>query len=97
MSIFDFLVWLSGGVGATLVASYIAERSVWFQALESEAKKLAKTAASALVAIVAYLTYTYVPVEVWTVLSPYWQIVLAVVATNYGVEAFHWFDRKLTS
>lgn len=95
MSIQDFLVWLSGGVGATLVASYIAERSVWFQSLSSEVKKLGKTLASALVAIVAYLTYTYVPVEVWTVLSPYWQIVLAVVATNYGVEVFHWFDRKL--
>jgi len=95
MSIQDFLVWLSGGVGATLVASYIAERSAWFQTLDSEVKKFGKTVASALVAIVAYLTYAYVPAEVWVVLSPYWQIILAVVATNYGVEVFHWFDRKL--
>lgn len=95
MSIQDFLVWLSGGVGATLVASYIAERSAQFQTLDSEVKKFSKTVASALVAIVAYLTYTYVPAEVWVVLSPYWQIILAVVATNYGVEVFHWFDRKL--
>jgi len=95
MSIQEFLIWLSSGVGATLVASYIAERNAWFQSLEVEAKKVYKTLASTVIAILAFLTYTYVPVEVWTTLSPYWQIVLAVVAANYGVEAFHWFDKKL--
>jgi hypothetical protein len=95
MSIQDFLVWLSGGVGATLVASYIAERSVWFQALKSDTKKVYTTVVSAILAIGAYLTFTYVPVEVWTVLSPYWQIVLAVIATNYGGQVFHFFDKKL--
>lgn len=95
MSIQEFLVWLSGGVGATLVASYILERLAWFQSLSSEAKKLYKTVGSSLVALLAYLTYEYVPAEVWTSLTPYWQLVLGTIAVNYGVEVFHWFDRKV--
>ncbi len=95
MSIQDFLVWLSGGVGATFAASYIAERNARFQSLESDAKRIYTTAVSVILAIGAYLTFTYVPAEVWVLLSPYWQIVLAVIATNYGGQVFHFFDKKL--
>lgn len=95
MTIQEFLVWLSGGLGATMVASYVAERSAWFQTLTSEAKKLTKTLASIVVAILAYVTYTYVPAEVWVSLSPYWQLALGVIAVNYGTEVFHYFDRKV--
>jgi len=95
VTIQEFLVWLSGGLGATMVASYVAERSAWFQTLTSEAKKLTKTLASIVVAILAYVTYTYVPAEVWVSLSPYWQLALGVIAVNYGTEVFHYFDRKV--
>lgn len=95
MSIQEFLVWLSGGLGATMVASYVAERSVWFQSLASEVKKFYKTVAAVVIAVLAYVTYTYVPVEVWVALSPYWQLLLGVIAVNYGTEAFHYFDKNL--
>lgn len=95
MSIQEFLVWLSGGLGATMVASYIAERSSWFQALESNARKFYTALSASALAILAYLTYTYVPSDVWVALTPYWQLVLGVVAVNYGTEVFHWFDKKL--
>ena len=49
------------------------------------------------VAILAYVTYTYVPVEVWVMLTPYWQLVLGVIAANYGVEVFHFFDKKMVA
>ena len=97
MSIYEFLVWLSGGIGATLVASYFAERSAWFQMLEFQTKKLYKSLFASGVAILAYVTYTYVPSEVWVVLTPYWQLVLGVVAANYGVEVFHFFDKKMVA
>lgn len=95
MSIQEFLVWLSGGLGATLVASYVLERVAWFQALSVGAKKLYKTIGSAVIAILAYLTYEYVPADVWVALTPYWQVVLSAIAVNYGVEVFHWFDGKV--
>lgn len=95
MSIQEFLVWLSGGLGATIVASYIAERLEWFQSKTSEVKKLIKTIGASLVAVLAYVTYQYVPAEVWAILTPYWQIVLGVVVVNYGVEVFHYFDGRV--
>lgn len=96
MSIQDFLVWLSGGLGATIVASYVMERLAWFQKRGVEAKKIIKTAGASGVAILAYVTYQYVPAEVWVILTPYWQLVLGAIAVNYGVEVFHWFDKKVS-
>jgi hypothetical protein len=95
MSIVEFLMWLSGGVGATLVMSYIAERWEWFQSLSTEQKKLGKTFGATVIAIGAFLTFTYVPPEVWEMLTPYWQILLAVITANYGVEVFHFFDKRV--
>ncbi len=95
MSILEALVWLSSGVGATLVASYFAERWAWFQAQSAEAKKVYKVVFASLISILALLTYTYVPAEVWIALTPYWQLVLGVIASNYGVEVFHYFDKRL--
>jgi uncharacterized membrane-anchored protein len=94
-TIVDFLVWLSGGIGATLVASYIAERWQWFQEQTPNVKTFLKTVVASVIAVAAFVTYTYVPAEVWIALAPYWQLILGVVATNYGVEIFHWFDKRL--
>jgi len=91
----EFLVWLSGGLGASLVVSYLAERWAWFQYQLPSNKILLKTVAASVLAVVAYLVYTHVPVDFWSLIDPYWQIVLAVIATNYGVEVFHFFDKKL--
>jgi len=95
MSIQDVLVWLFGGVGASAVFSYLAERWEWFQSLTVDTKKVYKTVGASVIAILAFVAYTYVPVSYWEVLSPYWQVVVGVIAVNYGVEVFHFFDKKL--
>ena len=95
MSINDFLIWMYGGLGSSLVFSYFAERWERFQMLSSDQRKLYKTIGASLVAIVSYLAITYVPVDFWTLLSPYWELVLGVIAVNYGVEMFHLFDKNL--
>lgn len=95
MSIQEFLMWLAGGLGSTFVFSYIAERWAWFQSLKSDTKKMLATVGSSLIAVLAYVTFTYVPVSFWEVVSPYWQIVVAVIATNYGTQVFHKYDKTL--
>lgn len=97
MTIQEFLLWLMSGLGASFVFSYLAERWAWFQELASDTKKLYSTAGSAVIAILSYVVYTYVPAEVWVMLSPYWQLVVAVVTVNYGTQVFHSYDRKLPS
>lgn len=97
MSIQEFLVWLASGLSASFVFSYVAERWDWFQSLGVEAKKLWSTVGASVLAVLAYVVYTYVPVEVWTLLSPYWQLVVAVITVNYGTQAFHKYDKELPS
>ena len=93
MSINEFLIWLTGGLGSSLVFSYLAERWEAFQNLQPATKKLYKTIGASAIAIISYLAITYVPVDFWQALSPYWELVLGVIAVNYGVEVFHWFDK----
>jgi uncharacterized membrane-anchored protein len=97
MEITEFLVWVASGLGATSVFSYIAERWAWFQGLTSDTKKLVSTISASVLAILAYVTVTYVPAEVWVMLSPYWQIIVGVVMINYGTQVFHKYDKGLLS
>lgn len=95
MSISDFVLWLASGLGASFVFSYFAERSVKFNALSFETKKLVSTIGASVIAVLAYVTVTYVPAYVWVSLSPYWQIVIGVIAVNYGTQGFHQYDKNL--
>lgn len=95
MSIQDFLLWLASGLGSSAIMSYIMERLEWFQNLVSDKKRLYATVGASVISILSFLTLKYVPAEVWDLLSPYWQLVLGVIAVNYGVEVFHFFDKKL--
>ena len=94
MELYELFVWLTG-FGATVVASYFAERYWRFQALNSEMKRLWKTVVASVIAIIAFLTIEYVPVEFWSAVAPYWKLVFGVIVANYGTEVFHFFDRKL--
>ena len=95
MSIVGFLTWLATGLGASFVASALAERSKWFQFLTYENKKLYVTIGASVLAVLAYITVTYVPMNVWAVLTPYWQLVVGVIAVNYGTLFFHKFDKEI--
>lgn len=94
MSITDFILWLMSGLGASMAFSYFAERQKWFQELPSDLKKFWATVGASGVAMLAYVLYVYVPVMVWEMLSPYWQIVVAVVTVNYGTQVFHRYDKS---
>ena len=93
----EFLIWLSGGLGASTVFSYLAERWSWFQLQSPDNKKLYKTVGASLLALASFGMYTYVPTEFWMSLDPFWKVVLGVIAVNYGVEVFHWFDKKVSA
>ena len=95
MTIQDVLLWVASGLGATFVFSYVAERWEKFQSLEFETKRLISTVVSSVLAISAFVIYTYTPPEVWVSLSPYWQLVLGVITVNYGKEIFHKYDKTL--
>lgn len=97
MSIQEFLLWLTSGLGASFVFSYFAERWEGFQSLSKDTRKLWATIGASALAILAYLVYTYVPAEVWVTLSPYWQLVVAIITVNYGTEVFHKYDKELPS
>lgn len=89
----DFLQWLASGLGANVVVSYLAERWAWFQSLTSEGRKWISAVFTALVAIAAYAVLTYVPADFWVLISPYWQIVVAVAGMYVGTQVFHGLDR----
>jgi len=94
MELKEFFVWLSG-LGATLVFSYIAERWAWFQAQTIDAKKLYSVLGASVIAVLAFVTYTYVPADVWIALAPYWKILVGVFGTIYGMQVFHKYDKTL--
>ena len=95
MSVTDLLTWLFGGLGASLVVSYIFERWNWFQRQSFDLKKLLTTISASVLAILAFIVFTYVPPEFWVSISPYWQIIVAIVTTNYGTQVFHKYDKEL--
>lgn len=94
MELYELFVWLTG-IGATVVASYFAERYWRFQDLLPEVKRMWKTIVASVIAVLAYLTVQYVPADFWSILDPYWKLVFAVIGANYGVDWFHFFDKKL--
>ncbi len=91
----ELLMWLFGGLGATAVVSYLAERSASFQLLDTATKQMYKTVGATLIAVSAFALYTYVPAEFWATINPYWQVAVGVISVNYGTEVFHAFDRTL--
>lgn len=97
MEITEFLVWVASGLGSSAIFSYFAERWEWFQTLKTDTRKLVATLGASVLAMLAYVTVTYVPVEVWVALSPYWQLIVGVIVINYGTEVFHQYDKELPS
>jgi hypothetical protein len=96
MSVTDFLQWLASGLGANVVFSYLAERWPWFQAKSADAKTWLSIACTAVIAIGAYATLTYVPSSFWTLISPYWMIVVGAVGMYLGTQFYHNVDKTST-
>lgn len=97
MSIVEWLLWVASGLGSSAVFSYIAERWDWFQTLKSDTKRLVATVGASVLALTAYAVVTFTPAEFWVLLTPYWQIVVGVIAVNYGTQMFHNYDKELPS
>jgi len=92
-SLMEVLVWLTGAGGAILT-SYVLERLVWFQSLESNKKHFVAIALSSLVGIGALAVLTFVPQEIISQISPYFMVVVTIVGYIFSSKAFHFFDKQ---
>jgi len=77
--------WVSIGV----LASMLLARWPWYNQQSSELKRAIPIVISATVSVAARLLVTYVPVEVFEILAPYWLIVAGAVMTWLGSQG--WF------
>lgn len=93
MDIVAFLNWLASGLGANVLFSYLAERWPWFQSLAADAKSWLSVLATAVIAIAAYATLTYVPASFWVMVSPYWEIIVGAIGMYVGTQTFHKVDK----
>lgn len=90
----DVVAWLMVG-GAVAVFSMAAEYWQWFQGLQPDAKKYLSNVLVALIALVGYGTYTYVPVEVFENIDPFVKLFFAVVGSVGFKELWHkWVNKK---
>lgn len=92
LSLAEFLVWISGG-GATMAASWLLERSNWYQQLASEMKRGIFFGVAALFGIGAYLVGAYVPVSTLEQIAPYFLILSSIFSYVFLGTAFHRVDR----
>lgn len=93
MSLMDFLVWISVSGGNTMIASWLLERSNWFQSKAADVKKYIFFGLSALLAVSSYLITRYVPVDFLTVLTPIFSILYVTWGSVFLGEVFHKFDK----
>ena len=88
----ETLTWLSGlgsAVAGAALISLLAEYWLWFQKLPADAKLLFQVAASAAIALAAFLVVTFVPAEVLAQIAPYWRILFGAVVAALGNQLWH--------
>jgi hypothetical protein len=75
MGLQEFLVWLSGGAGASIVVTWVFARWPWFVALPENTRKLLLAVSCAIVALGSYQIVLMVPQSTIEMLAPYFSIV----------------------
>ena len=86
-TIVEVLSLLAQGVGAGVVLAFLAEKSTWFQKLESERKGWLVFGVSVGLPLVAQLLLGFVPPGVWEAIQPYWQALAAGFIAWAGSQA----------
>ncbi len=85
----DFVRWLSVGAAPFIGAAvtFLARRSVWFQALPSDKKRAVAFGLGVGLPSLAGFALLYIPEHVWLALLPAWQIVVPALLGWVGLEA----------
>jgi hypothetical protein len=91
ISLTSFLMWIVAG-GSVVAVSWWSERSVWFQALQSETKKWVQYGVSASLGILALLIQQFVPASVLYLLTPYFAILAGVFGMVFLNQLAHTND-----
>jgi hypothetical protein len=94
MSLTEFVIWLSSGVGNAVIASSILENLQWYQDLEAQNKKNVFISFSVVLALAGYAFLVYVPKETIEALTPWFGLIYATVAAQVGGTAYHMLTKK---
>ncbi len=89
--LFEVLKWLAAGGGSIVIAalaSYAAEKSAKFQALDSLQKKAVAVVGGGLIGVAAWAVVTYVPAETLQAIAPaYTAFMLSAIGALAGQVA----------
>jgi hypothetical protein len=87
----DVLKWLAAGGGSVVIAviaSFLAERSQFFQSLDSVLKQAVAIIGGGLIGVAAWAVVTYVPAEVLASIAPaYAAFALSAIGALAGQAA----------
>ena len=98
MGLQEFLVWLSGGVGASTVVTWVFARWPWFVALPENTRKLLLATSCAIVALGSYQIVLMVPQNTIEMLAPYFSIVsIAFINFFLGDKTLAIFRAKIVA
>jgi hypothetical protein len=96
MSLSDFLTWVLGAGGASLVASWILERIPKYTEIpSSEQKQWIYFGVCLVLSIGSFAIVTYVPKEVLDSIAPWFGLAASVFTSIFIGSGFHKID-KLT-
>lgn len=94
MNLSEVLIWLFSGGGSVMAASWLLERSAWFQNIQDKIKKEnIFFLISSVLGVGAYALITYFP-EALLFLEPYGIIVSGIFGSVYLGNAFHKEDKQ---
>jgi hypothetical protein len=89
MDIFQFFTWLAGGVGSSIVVSWLFSKWPWYNAQSSNFKKYGFAVACALVSLAGYAVMTFVPADILTMLQPYFAIIAVAFSGLFAGNSFY--------
>ena len=88
IELMSFLQWIVAG-GGTIAASWILESVPWYQEKEPVAKKWIFFGIAAVITILSYVIFNYVPQDILTAIAPYFGIVAGIWYTTFIGTAMH--------
>jgi len=91
----EFLMFLFASGGNVLIASWILERTAWYQTFAKEKKQFVFYGVAAVIGIAAWAVATFVPVEIIEQIKPVFTILYMTFGPIFLGELFHQHDKEL--
>ena len=88
-SLNELIKWLVYSGGAVLLVSWILEKIPAFQVLASQMKYYIAMGCSVFISLLFYALLTYVPVDVWALLDPWFVIISGTIAAFSLQQVYH--------